>query len=259
MWLAFVYRALTQHERTPKLAAVIGVPLTAAIALNFSAFHNINHLVMLTHTYPFQSSSLYDEIREVGSQALRSGGAVIPVELKSSCLIVTRKFTRLFAASMGETWQTNPINRYFQKRSLTKEDLQDLFYVHFPQYKFDIQIASDGTGYGIPRVWVSPASGPPGSSVVVSGTGFKAHVAVDFFWEEAGGLRLGSVIADGSGDFADIPLELPFSPDATYKLFASSYTGLTSSTFSITTPPKASVGHDSASGTPKTKADDQAQ
>jgi hypothetical protein len=230
LWLVFVCRALVQYERALMLAA----PLAAVIvALNFIAFHNVNQLVMMVHYYPFQVSSLYDKIREIREAPEKSAGTVIPISLQNNCSAVTRQFTNIFAASMGDTWNTNPLNRYFRKGAFTNADVGHLFYAHFPQYKFDIRVANDGD-CGVPSVAVSPGGGPPGSSVLVSGRGFQAHVEVYFLWDSGGGAQLGRTIADSNGDFTYIPLHVPLGTDGTHNILASSYTGIAKSPFNIT-------------------------
>ena len=231
VWMLFVFRALFQY----RILAFAAVPVAAVIALNFYTFHNVNQLVALAHYYPFESSSLYEKIRQIGFQyGDKSRGIVVPVKVISSCSIVTSKFTRIFEASMGNSWQTNPLNRYFQKGSFTNEDLGHLFFSHFPQYKFDIQIESDGSGCGVPLTVVAPEAGPSGSKVLVSGTGFQAYVEISFFWDSGSGILLGRTIADRNGNFANIPLQLPVDTLGPHKILASSYTGLALSDFNLT-------------------------
>ena len=62
---------------------------------------------------------------------------------------------------------------------------------------------------------------------------------MNFFWGSAGGLLLGSVYTDASGNFTDFPVEIPYHSAATYNIFASTYTGLTSTSYTITTSPVA--------------------
>jgi hypothetical protein len=243
VWLAFACRAIMdwagERVRIVALLAFAGLSASLVVtALNFRSFHNINQLVSLVHYYPFQPSLLYKEIDSIRPRVASSAkGEEISVNFHNDCPLVIRQFDRIFTASMGDTWQTNPFNKYFQKFSFTKLDLEYLLNVYFPRNKFDVQISDDGTGCGQPRLLPSPTGGPPGVRVLLSGSGFKAHTEVDFFWGSAGGLRLGSTLADALGTFADVPVDIPFHQPSIYNIFASSYTGLAQNTFTIATAP----------------------
>jgi hypothetical protein len=245
VWLAHVCRAIMILEwnkvsvRSLLPAAAVSLSIVA-IVLNFRLFHNLNQLVALTHFYPFQTSLLYKKIASIAPQVYQTArNEVIPVQFGNNCDAVTQEFTETFERMMGDSWQTNSFNQYFAKFSLSPEELEQLLNAHYPLNRFSARISKDPSGCGEPRLFLSASSGPPGLQLTLSGAGFTPHTKVQLLWGSPGGLRLGTVYADPSGKLREFPSEIPFHGAATYGVFASSYTGLASTNFTITSSPVA--------------------
>jgi hypothetical protein len=239
LWLAFAWRSLLNSDwkRLPMrrlLAFIGGFGFVVVTVLNFRSFHNINQLVSLAHSYPYHPSLLYRKLHSIGaSAARRATGEVIPVEFNKNCAMIAREFNRIFVASMGETWRTNEFYRVFQSLALTKRDLEYLLYVHYPYNTFDVRISEEGGGCQEPRLSPSPPSGPPGSSFTLSGSAFKPHTEVYLSWGSLEGFRLGSVFADASGEFLNVPVVAPSRQASTYHVFASNAIQIARSAFTI--------------------------
>jgi hypothetical protein len=59
-----------------------------------------------------------------------------------------------------------------------------------------------------PKLTPSPKSGPPTSSISVSGTGFSAYAAIDIYFDTTDETL---AFANGSGAFSKIPIPVPAS------------------------------------------------
>ncbi len=59
-----------------------------------------------------------------------------------------------------------------------------------------VVLLAAGVCYGKPAVSLSPKSGPPTSKLLVSGSGFKPHAAIDIYFDTKDEAK---AIANGSG------------------------------------------------------------
>jgi len=238
LWLAFAWRSLPDTDwclpTRRSMALIGGFAFITVTILNFRSFHNINQLVSLAHSYPYHPSLLYRKLHSIGAGAAqRATGDVIPVEFNKNCEMIAREFNRIFIASMGETWRTNEFYKVFKSLALTKRELEYLLYVHYPYDKFDVRVSEEGSGCEEPRLSLSPPSGPPGSSFALSGSAFKPHTKVYFYWGSLEGFHLGNVFADASGEFLNVPVGVPHQQASTYQVFASNAIQIARAAFTL--------------------------
>lgn len=77
-----------------------------------------------------------------------------------------------------------------------------------------------------PGISLSPVSGPPGTTVTVTGAGFGAYEAVDIYFGTAGQAL---AVTSGTGNFAGLPVPVPASapdPGTAYLTAAGRHSGL---------------------------------
>jgi hypothetical protein len=78
---------------------------------------------------------------------------------------------------------------------------------------------SSSPGAGEASITVSPESGPPGSSITVSGSGFAPQEPVAFRWQPGDTLPFSSTEADASGAYS-AQVEVPDLPSGEHHIFA---------------------------------------
>src|SRR6266567_3062676 len=65
-----------------------------------------------------------------------------------------------------------------------------------------------GLCYSQPTVGLSPSSGPPTATVVVSGSSFPTSAAIDIYFDTT---DLALAVADSTGSFSQIAIQVPAS------------------------------------------------